>query len=191
MNPNEPRTEFLLEMYRQTSNHLNRHVLLVWQSFALLGGAYAAFAFQEKQIISNDAACSIALLLCGWFCANVYDASAWFDRNLTIISNIERLFLHTNDDRLVHPYFKNHRPVGKLILHFRIQIFFGVVLSSIVLSYHFFTKVLPSFFIPNGVFASELSMPYFVALGSLYFCHVIRLDCIKKARELRSLSPGI
>lgn len=42
-----PRTEFLLEMYRQTSNHLNRHILLVWQSVALLGGAYAAFEGQE------------------------------------------------------------------------------------------------------------------------------------------------
>lgn len=187
----DPRTEFLIEMYRQTSNHLNRHILLVWQSVALLGGAYAAFAFQEKKIISDDVATSVALLLCGWFCANVYDAFAWFDRNLTIIGNLERLFLLPGDSKLVHPYFRTHRPAGKLILHFRIQLAFGITLAGIILSNHLLNKVLPSFSIPNGVFILEMAMPYIVLLASVAFCEYVRRDCRDKANELREASPGL
>lgn len=178
-------------MYRQTSNHLNRHILLVWQSVALLGGAYAAFAFQEKKIISTDVACSIALLLCGWFSANIYDAFAWFDRNLTIIGNIERLFLMQEDAKLVHPYFESHRPAGKLVLHFRVQLAFGIALALVVSINHFLSRVLPSFTIQNGVFSFELAMPYFVLAASFIFCAYVRNDCIIKAKELREKSPGL
>jgi hypothetical protein len=186
-----PRTEFLLEMYRQTSNHLNRHVVLLWQSVALLGGAYAAFAFQEKNVISIHHATAIALLLCGWFCANVYDAYAWFDRNLVIITNIERLFLDKQDLLDVHPFFLKHRDAAKLVQHFRIQLFLGVMIAFIVSVVHFYKQVLPSFKIPNGVFDLELALPYGILLISLGYCARIRHEVIKKANQLRASSPGV
>lgn len=169
-----PRTEFLLEMYRQTSNHLNRHVLLLWQSVALLGGAYAAFAFQEKNVISVHHATAIALLLCGWFCANVFDAYAWFDRNLVIIANIERLFLEKQDASLVHHFFLSHREAKDLVQHFRIQLFLSVMIALIVALVHFFKQVIPSFKIPNGVFDAEIALPYAVLAISLGYCAYIR-----------------
>lgn len=185
-----PRTEFLLEMYRQTSNHLNRHVLLLWQSAALLGGAYAAFGFQEKEVISIHLATAIAVLLCGWFCANVFDAYAWFDRNLVIITNIERLFLETQDAALVHPFFLGHRKATDLIQHFRIQLFLGVMVAALVALMHFVKQVLPSLKIPNGVFAPELAIPYVTLVVSILYCVRVRNNMLKKASDLRALSPG-
>lgn len=187
----EPRTEFLLEMYRQTSNHLNRHVVLLWQSVALLGGAYAAFAFQEKNVISIHHATAIALLLCGWFCANVYDAYAWFDRNLVIIANIERLFLDKQDTSLVHPYFLKHRDANELVQHFKIQLLLGGMVAAIVALVHFYKQVLPSFKIPNGVFDAELALPYAVLVIVLGYCAYVRHQVFTKAIKLRSSSPGL
>jgi hypothetical protein len=186
-----PRTEFLLEMYRQTSNHLNRHILLVWQSAALLGGAYAAFAFQDKQVISIHVAAGIALLLCGWFCANVYDAYAWFDRNLVIITNIETLFLTKEDAKYVHPYFPGHRSAENLVLHFRIQLFLGVAVAVMVVAVHLYNQVLPSFKIPNGVFSWNLAFPYLVLASSIVFCGFVRHQVYQKAQKLRVDAPGL
>lgn len=186
-----PRVEFLLEMYRQTSNHLNRHVVLLWQCVALLGGAYAAFAFQEKNVISIHHATAIALLLCGWFCANVYDAYAWFDRNLVIITNIERLFLDKQDESIVHPFFLKHRDPTKLVQHFEIQLFLGVMVAAIVSTVHFYRQILPSFKVPNGVFDLELALPYLALLLSLGYCVHVRSQVLKKAHQLRGSSPGL
>lgn len=188
---NAPRTEFLLEMYRQTSNHLNRHVLLLWQSVALLGGAYAAFAFQEKNVISIHLATAIALLLCGWFCANVFDAYAWFDRNLVIITNIERLFLEKQDASLVHFFFLDHREAEDLVQHFWIQLFLGTTIAVMVALVHFLKHVVPSFKIPNGIFDPELAMPYAALAISIGCCAWIWHRVIKKARQLRAKSPGL
>lgn len=186
-----PRTEFLLEMYRQTSNHLNRHILLVWQSVALLGGAYAAFAFQDKQVISIHVAAGVAILLCGWFCANVYDAYAWFDRNLLIITNIERLFLNKDDSKYVHPYFPGHRRADSLIQHFWIQLFLGIGVALMVITVHFYNQVLPSFKIPNGVFSWDLAFPYLVLAASTVVCVIVRREVFKKAKKLRADAPGL
>ncbi|MGO4396191.1 hypothetical protein AB4Z46_33065 [Variovorax sp. M-6] len=186
-----PRAEFLLEMYRQTSNHLNRHVVLLWQSVALLGGAYAAFAFQEKNVISIHHATAIALLLCGWFCANVFDAYAWFDRNLVIIANIERLFLEQQDISLVHPFFMKHRDANDMVQHFRIQLFLGLMIAAIVSGVHFYKQVVPTFKIPNGVFDAELALPYAVFVISLGYCMHIRRKVLSKAADLRKSSPGL
>lgn len=186
-----PRTEFLLEMYRQTSNHLNRHVLLLWQSVTLLGGAYAAFAFQDKNVISIHLATAIALLLCGWFCANVFDAYAWFDRNLVIIANIERLFLNKEDAPLVHPFFIAHRKADDLVQHFRIQLFLGGMIAAVVALVHLFTHVIPSLKIPNGVFAPEVAIPYVALSISVWYCLRVRSKVFKRAADLRSSSPGL
>ena len=43
----EKRAEFLLEVYRQTSAHLGRHILGVWQCVGVVGAALIVFA-QEK-----------------------------------------------------------------------------------------------------------------------------------------------
>jgi hypothetical protein len=187
----EPRTEFLLEMYRQTSGHLNRHVLLVWQSVTLLGGAYVAFAFQDKSVISIHVASSIALLLCGWFCANVYDAYGWFDRNLVIITNLERLFMAAEDEKLVHPFFLKHRPEKDLVQHFKIQLFLGIGVALIVLAVHAWNHVLPNLKNENVGCSFEMALPYVTAVASILYCFWVRYQVMSKAAKLRVKSPGL
>ena len=111
------RDQFLIEMYKQMMNDINRHILVVWQSIATLVAAFAVFALVEKKVITLDIATSIIVLLCAWLCVHLLDASYWYNRNLAIIANIERQFLMTSDLRDIHHYFGSHRPGNRMIKH--------------------------------------------------------------------------
>jgi len=86
------RDQFLIEMYRQVSGHLNRHILVTWQSIGVVAGALAVFVLGDKLDLKTDArfdfVIGVVILLCAWSCAHITDASNWFDRNLHIITNI-------------------------------------------------------------------------------------------------------
>jgi hypothetical protein len=112
IDPEKPRRDFLLAMYGQLMNDINRHIVVVWQSVGVLFGAFAVFALVEKKIVSLDIATSLILLLCAWVVAHVYDAGYWYNRNLVIIANIERQFLRPSDLREIHYYFGRHRKTG-------------------------------------------------------------------------------
>jgi hypothetical protein len=79
--PEKARSDFLIAMYNQLMNDINRHIVVVWQSVGVLFGAFAVFALVEKQIISLDVATSLIVLLCAWVVAHVHDASYWYNRN--------------------------------------------------------------------------------------------------------------
>ena len=106
----ERRDEFLLAMYNQLLNDINRHIMVVWQSVGVLVGAFAILALVEKNLISLDLAVAIVVLLCGWLCAHLIDAGYWYNRNLVMIANIERQFLLESDLRDIQSYFGAHRP---------------------------------------------------------------------------------
>jgi hypothetical protein len=90
---NDRRDEFLVQIYNQMFNDIDRHIMVVWQSVGVLVGAFAIFALVEKQIISIDIATTIIVLLCAWLYAHLLDAGYWYNRNLVIIANIERTIL--------------------------------------------------------------------------------------------------
>lgn len=50
----ENRKEFLLKMYKNLWDNINRHILMPWQSIAVLIGTFALFSAVEKKIISLD-----------------------------------------------------------------------------------------------------------------------------------------
>src|ERR1700726_3891106 len=77
------RDGFLIAMYSQLWNNINRHITVVWQSVGILAGAFALFALVEKHTLSFDWACSLMLLIAGWVVAHTYDANTWFNRNIT------------------------------------------------------------------------------------------------------------
>src|SRR5690554_1590058 len=132
------REEFLLKMYDQMFNDINRHIMVVWQSIGVLVGAFAIFALVEKNVISLDIATSIILLLSAWLVAHLFDAAYWYNRNLAVIANIERQFLLKSDLKEIHYYFGSHRQKNKMIEHLRIQLSLGAALAGLVLLYHFF-----------------------------------------------------
>jgi hypothetical protein len=136
------RSEFLMVMYKELMNDINRHIVVIWQSVAVLFGAFAAFALVEKQIITLDVAATLIMILCVWVVAHVYDAGYWYNRNLVIIANIERQFLRQSDLRDIHYYFARHR-ASTLITHLKIQLCLALGVAVLVLSFHFMTIMLP------------------------------------------------
>ena len=130
------RRAFLLHMYDQLFNDINRHLTVIWQSVGVLLGAFAVFSLVEKGILSFDLAAALVVLLSLWLVAHVQDASAWYNRNLVIIANIEREFLRSTNLKNIHYYFASHRKPGSMISHLRIQRALGYTVLALVLMYH-------------------------------------------------------
>lgn len=184
------RNEFLIEVYRQMMNDIDRHIMVVWQSVGVLVGAFAIFALVEKKIVSADIASSIILLLCGWLWAHLIDAGYWYNRNLAIISNIERQFLVQADLKNIHYYFGAHRKDNKMITHLRIQFALGLGLSLLVIIYHFTTRILPGMTI-NATLDIQRALPYIVATVVFFYCRHLKRGRNKAYSEFIKNSPGI
>jgi hypothetical protein len=184
------RDEFLLEMYRQMFNDINRHIMVVWQLIGVLVGAFAIFALVGKDILSLDMAVTVIILLCAWLCAHLIDASYWYNRNLVIIANIERLFLHASDLKDVHNYFGKHRTNNKMIMHLRIQGAFGIVLAALVLSFHFYSRVYDGLTSTASSFEFIRILPYLMAVCTIIYGFYLWNERNKKYAEFIKESPG-
>lgn len=185
------RKEFLLHMYDQMFNDINRHIIVVWQCVGVLIGAFALFSLVEKQIIPLDIATTLIILIGVWLLAHLQDAGYWYNRNLVIIANIERQFLKRKDLCEIQYYFGKHRKDNKMLTHLKIQCFFGITVVTLVTIYHFVTRVLPGIGAPWKNFEPIRALPYlFFIAGSFY---LIRLWKKRKANyeEFLKNSPGI
>jgi hypothetical protein len=87
-----PREKFLLAMYAQLWNNINRHVLLVWQPDTTIAATLALLSLVEKKVFGLDIATSLAVIVATWLVAHMLDASAWFNRNLSMVGYIESIF---------------------------------------------------------------------------------------------------
>lgn len=184
------RQEFLIEVYRQMMNDINRHIMVVWQSVGVLVGAFALFALVEKQVVSADIACSIIVLLCGWLWAHLIDAGYWYNRNLAIISNIERQFLVKEDLKNIHYYFGAHRKNNKMITHLRIQLALGLGLGSLVVIYHFTSRIVPGM-TTEAVPDPQRALPYVMAAAVLIYCLLLSRARRDAYIEFIENSPGV
>jgi len=153
------RETFLLAMYKQMWDNIERHIMVVWQSVGVLGGAFAVSALVEKKLLSLDWAVTVVVLVAAWQVAHTIDAGYWYNRNLAIISNIERQFLEATDTANIHPYFAERRP-PKLLDHLKIQFAFGTAVALLVLAYHFSRQVLPGIHAPWSTFDFRKAIPY-------------------------------
>jgi MFS family permease len=185
------RDEFLVEMYRQMFNDINRHIMVVWQSVGVVIGALAAFALVEKNIITVDWAAVFIVLLCGWLLANLTDSNYWYHRNLVIIANIERQFLEKSDLKDIHYYFGKHRPGKKMITHLLIQQYLGFGLAALVLLLHFLLRVRPGIGVPWRNLDPVRALPYLIAAAVAICIVCLRKRCARAYKEFLENSPGI
>jgi hypothetical protein len=185
------RDSFLIAMYSQLWNNINRHITVVWQSVGILAGAFALFALVEKHTLSFDWACSLMLLIAGWVVAHTYDANTWFNRNITIVANIERQFLWPEDSKNIHFYFTEHRASGDMLDHFKVHRVFGVAIGLLILLYHFLTRVVPGFGLPWSDFDPNRAVPYFVSIGVMVWIAWFQKERKNKFNTLLQRSPGI
>jgi hypothetical protein len=192
------RDNFLVEMYRQMSVHLNRHILLSWQPIGVVAGALAVFVLGDKLDSSAgarlDFAITIVVLLCAWSIAHVHDANNWFKRNLHIITNIERQFLRQSDRREIHFFFAKHRDERsskkRLVAHFRIQWAMVAFLWIILIGYHFYQRVLPDFGSTLDHFEFVRSIPYLVSVICVVCCYWFARSRAEDYADLEKESPG-
>jgi hypothetical protein len=189
--PSEKRAEFLLHMYDQMFNDIDTHILVVWQSVATLIAGFAVLALTEKNVISIDLAIALLVLVCVWQIAHLYDAGYWYNRNLAIIANIEKLFLTSADLRDVHYYFGSHRPENPMIAHLRIQYFLGMGIATLVVAYHFLTRVWPGFGESMNSFEPTRTLPYVVGIVGICYLWRLRNQRNKSYTEFLKNSPGV
>jgi hypothetical protein len=186
------RQEFLIEMYRQMFADINRHMTVVWQAVSVVVGAFAILALVEKQIIPIDVAVSLIVILCTWLYAHMLDGGYWYNRNLAIISNIERQFLVTADLTEIQYYWGKHRSrKNRMISYFRVQAGLGVSIALMVLLFHCVTRVLPGLNAPLTAFETSRALPYITALGSVLVCYFFAKDRQKSYENFLDNSPGL
>lgn len=182
------RDEFLINMYEQIMIDINRHITVVWQSVATLAGSVAIFSLVKDQVVSIDVATSLIVLVCFWFLSHVYDASAWYNRNLVIVANIEKEFLLVSDLKNIHHYFGKHRKKGKMISHLKYQLYFGWCVLILFLFFHTYQN--SSKFSNPSTFEIINFLPVFISFLGVFF--IRRVKC-KDERDYEAFvenSPG-
>jgi len=130
----DDRQEFLINMYNQLFNDINRHITLTWQAIGVIGGSAAILALIEKKIITIELAVTLIVFLCFWGMNILIDSAYWYRRNQVMIGNIEKQFLEQSDQRDICHYFGRH-PGFSFIGHLHIQF---VLMVSILGTFLFF-----------------------------------------------------
>lgn len=184
------RQEFLLRMYDQMFNDINRHIMVVWQSIGLVIGAFALLSLVEKDIVPLDIASSLIACTAFWAAANHTDSSYWYNRNLCIIANIERQFLEEGDLRSIHYYWGSHRPKNRMIYHLKIQQWLVFSIAVLVLVFHFAERVAPGLSQPFSHFEIQRALPYLVAIAGFAMLLYVQSDRNASYEEFLRNSPG-
>jgi hypothetical protein len=185
--PKSRRDDFLIAMYNQMHQGISRHTIGVWQSITTLLAAIGALSLAEKHVLSADVAVAFVMLTLVWFLAQVMDASYWYNRNLAMISNIERQFLDDSDLKVIHYYFGQHRKANVFLTNFRIHGLFALTLLVLVLGYHFTNSVLASD--PIHVSLSTL-LPYAIVIVGAIGLRILWRHRSKSYSEFLNNSPG-
>jgi hypothetical protein len=188
----DDRRTFLIEMYNQMFSDINRHITVIWQSVGVVVGAFAIFSLVEKDIIPNDIATSIIVILCFWLFFHMLDAGYWYNRNLAIISNIEKQFLDVSDLKNVHYYFGLHRSKkNRMITHLKIQAALGWGILFLVILYHFLDRILPGMRAQHSEFDPVRGLPYFFLIAGLSYGAWLWRDRDESYSNFVTNSPGL
>jgi hypothetical protein len=182
------RQQFLLSMYDQMWNNTTRHITLIWEPitviFAIIGSILVA-EFQNLNFFIMSIFIFVAYLVIGWFLAHIYDSSGWVNRNLVIITNIEKQFLVASDAQEIHPYFNLDHKKRKMLEHFKIQYFLGIVLGFAVTIYYVGKCFLNGFCFSNATYIPAAG----IIIAAIYVYHV-RQSSKNSFQELIQNSPG-
>jgi hypothetical protein len=189
MGTTENRQELLLHMYDQMWRNIDRHIIVVWQSVVVVISAVAAPLLSKAEPVNADLTTAVLIMICGWGIALALDGSYWYNRNLVIVSNIERVFLSREDLHDIHYYFEGHRR-NKMIENQLIQAILSGAIGTLFLAHHFWTRVLPELSVHNR-FDPLRSAPYVVALATVVLLLKFRAHIARNYGKLQKRSPGM
>jgi hypothetical protein len=184
------RPEFLIAMYEQLMGDINRHIVVVWQMVGVLAASVAALVLAHKEGIPTAYAVLLIVFVSAWVAEHLYDSNYWYNRNLVMITNIERVFLTDADLKYIHPYFAEHRGSNSFLAHLKIQRNYTVALVIGVLLYFTIREVIPSLDTHSKIdwaaVAAYLSAAWFFwKLGALNDTYA------GKYLQYLAISPGI
>lgn len=188
---NSDRKEFLIEMYTQLANSIDRHIKVIWQIAGVFLSTFLVYTFVDTKVLTLDIATSILILVSGLSIAIIIESNYWCNRNLVIIANIERQFLHESDLKDIHHYFGKHRENNAYHAMMTIQIYFNSLLLMIITVYHFFIQVWPNRELSINHFDPLRCVPYLTLLISFYLLFRFNKKRIKNYNEFKTTSPGI
>lgn len=188
----EKRDDLLIKMYETLNNEISRHITIVWQSISVVIGAFTLLSLAEKNLLNIDLAMGIIILLIIWLFDHLIDSGYWYNRNLVIIANIERQFLKPSDLNDIHSYFGSHRVKNTMLTHLRIQRNLGAVLGILIIGYHFYTRIIPGFYVEMNFsnFDFIRSIPYLIAVYGIFYIRKRYTYTNLKFSEFIANSPG-
>jgi len=172
--PSKEERELLLAMYGQMWNNINRHVMVIWQSVTAIVGSLALFSLVEKGVIGLDMGTTFVVIIGAWLLAHTYDSSAWFNRNQSIISAIEKELLSAELAERLHPVIGKRRSISDMVLQFRIQQWLALAILLLVLGHHFVSRVLPGFGSPFTTFEAARAIPYVASTAAVVGLVLVR-----------------
>lgn len=184
------RRDFLRVMYEQMFRDIAQQYTIVWQAAGVVFASFALMALSEKDVLPIDLALAVVLIVLIWFLDNVIECSYWYNRNISIISNIERQFLERSDLREIHYYFEAIPKNNSMPAHIRVHGALGVGLGALIITYHFFSRVTPGFGLSLYYVDWVRAAPYAVALvGAIWLVARARRRSMD-FDKFKQLSPG-
>lgn len=176
--------EFLISMYGQMFNNINRHILIIWQTLGVVVGAFALLGLTKSSLLPLDFSVSLIVLLCGWLFSHCEDASAWYNRNHAIICEIENQFLTNGELGRIKNLFGNPRQDNKMVRHFRLQKMLGLGIMITVIMYHLTVELVPA--LKVGITTTSIPnwLPYLALVFSLYYPATIKKSADTKYQKL-------
>ncbi len=184
------RDQFLFHMYNQMFNDINIHLTAIWHCVAVLAGTVAVFII-FKDDVSLDIASVIIILAATWLICHALNGGYWYNRNLVIIANIERMFLYKSDLHNIHYYFGDHREKSSLLTHFGLQVFFGFGIIILALLNHVIFRLSPGFNAPYSNFEWVRAIPYISLLIPIFCIPIFKKYLFDKYVQFIKNSPGI
>jgi len=184
------RADFLIAMYEQLMGDINRHIVVVWQMVGVLGAAVAGLVLAEKQGIPTAYAAILVIVVTGWVIEHLHDSNFWYNRNLVMITNIERVFLTKDDVDYIHPYFSAHRKKGSFLTHLAIQRTYALAVAWLIMAYFVVHSVVPTWRTAGEADISKW-LPFLMFAGLLVRDDILKKKYERKYQEYIAISPGI
>lgn len=183
------RPDFLIAMYKELMGDINRHIMVVWQSVATVAGSLIFLSLSEQGKIDLEYSATIIFIVAFWQIAHIYDSNYWYNRNLAMIANIERLFLYKDDLRFVHYYFGKHRSENKMIGHLKVQMFLAIsVIITACVAYYIHLD----FFSRNPrTLNIEEALPLFALVAGVIYTSATSHRNRRAYKEFIENSPGV
>jgi hypothetical protein len=175
--------DFLSVMYKAMWDNINRHVTVLWQAVGVLATAFGASLLVKGESATGstglvvDMAATVVIAAAFWLIAHAMDAANWYNRNIQIIGNIERVFFaFMKGPERVHPYgAPTWQRENKILLHMRIQLSLGAMVAAAAFLLHLFARVLPDMKQDNA-FDPPRILPLVAAVIGVITCVRVRKE---------------